>query len=313
MGTGIGLGVELGYRLSPHWSVGAGGQYHESNADDRLGSGARVRGGTAGLLGTYHFTPYERIDPYLTLGTGYRFLWQLPPGGQNNELTHGIEIAKAQLGADLRVSKNVAIGPMVGADVNVFMWNNPEGNRGNVALGERRLSTFGYAGLQGRFDIGGAREGATERVSVVRTVPTYFLSDVSGVDRMRTDTTGIRIDIAILRGCGIDRPATYFAFDSSAVQGDDANVLQQVAKCVTTGPLRGQSIEVIGHTDPRGSERYNEQLGQSRADSVAAYLAGQGVSQYKVSTTSRGEEDATGTEPEGWARDRRVDIRLVGH
>jgi peptidoglycan-associated lipoprotein len=52
-------------------------------------------------------------------------------------------------------------------------------------------------------------------------------------------------------------------------------------------------------------------LGQRRAGSVSAYLAGRGLSRAQVSTTSRGAEDATGTDQQGWAQDRKVDVSLV--
>jgi peptidoglycan-associated lipoprotein len=119
------------------------------------------------------------------------------------------------------------------------------------------------------------------------------------------------IDASILSACGISSPRTYFEFDSAQVQGTDQGTLDQVATCMTTGALKGRNIEVVGHTDPRGSAQYNEQLGQSRAQSVAGYLGSKGVSSPKISTQSRGEAEATGTEPEGWSYDRRVDIRLV--
>ena len=41
------------------------------------------------------------------------------------------------------------------------------------------------------------------------------------------------------------------------------------------------------------------------------YLVDLGVGRERMSTTSRGEMDATGTSEQGWAQDRRVDIELV--
>jgi outer membrane protein OmpA-like peptidoglycan-associated protein len=34
------------------------------------------------------------------------------------------------------------------------------------------------------------------------------------------------------------------------------------------GPLSGRSIRLLGHTDPRGTEAYNEQLRLERAANV---------------------------------------------
>ena len=126
-----------------------------------------------------------------------------------------------------------------------------------------------------------------------------------------TPTSGsVQIDPRIAKACG-DLPETHFAFDSARVQGDAAGALDAVARCFSTGPLKGKSMRLIGHTDPRGEVEYNLGLGQRRAGSVAGYLGGHGLSNGAMATSSRGEQDATGTDEQGWARDRRVDIMLA--
>jgi peptidoglycan-associated lipoprotein len=53
---------------------------------------------------------------------------------------------------------------------------------------------------------------------------------------------------------------------------------------------------------------YNFVLGEHRAGSVERYLEQLGVAKAKLSETSRGKLDATGTDENGWQRDRRVDL-----
>jgi hypothetical protein len=156
--AGLGVGLNLAYRASPGFSIGAVGQFQEFNPDDRLGTNTNVRGVAAGLDATFHFAPYERVDPFLSLGSGYRLLWSMPGGPANDVLTHGFQLARLNLGLDVRVSKDIAIGPMAGADLNMFVWRNAEGPAGNAEIGDRRVNTFVYGGLQGRFDVGGTRE-----------------------------------------------------------------------------------------------------------------------------------------------------------
>jgi peptidoglycan-associated lipoprotein len=123
--------------------------------------------------------------------------------------------------------------------------------------------------------------------------------------------SAIHIDDAILAACGIEAPKAYFAFDSANVQGQDTSTLEKVATCFATGPLKGRTMKLIGHADPRGETEYNFVLGNSRADAVGGFLRSKGVDKSKITTTSRGELDATGTEETGWARDRRVDVMLA--
>ncbi len=122
--------------------------------------------------------------------------------------------------------------------------------------------------------------------------------------------SAVRISDEIVRACGISAPNAYFAFDSDHVRADDGLVLQQVATCFSTGPLKGRVLKLVGHADPRGGSEYNDTLGQKRADSVKDYIVGKGMDKSKAESTSRGAMDATGTDDPSWARDRRVDVML---
>jgi peptidoglycan-associated lipoprotein len=124
-------------------------------------------------------------------------------------------------------------------------------------------------------------------------------------------TSAVHIDDAILAACGIQAPKAFFAFDSANVQGNDSQPLEQVAKCFSVGPLKGRGLKLIGHADPRGETEYNFVLGSTRADAVGGFLRSKGVDKAKISTTSRGELDASGSDEPSWARDRRVDLLLA--
>jgi peptidoglycan-associated lipoprotein len=122
--------------------------------------------------------------------------------------------------------------------------------------------------------------------------------------------SAVRISEEITKACGINDADAYFAFDSARVTRDDARVLDQVANCFISGPLKGRTMKLVGHADPRGSGDYNLTLGQSRADSVAGYMNGKGMEKAKTLSTTRGAMDATGVDEPTWARDRRVDVML---
>ncbi len=122
--------------------------------------------------------------------------------------------------------------------------------------------------------------------------------------------SAVRISDEIVKACGINEPDAYFAFDSANVRAEDSKVLQQVVTCFTTGPLKGRTLKLVGHADPRGDSDYNMTLGQSRADSVAGYMRSKGMDKGKTESTSRGAMDATGSDDPSWARDRRVDLML---
>lgn len=128
---------------------------------------------------------------------------------------------------------------------------------------------------------------------------------------------GITVSDWMAQECGIqpreakNETAPTFDFDSAALEPADRDVLAEVAKCLTEGALKGKSVSLIGRTDARGEPEYNMGLGDSRANAVLRYLIDLGVGRDRMRPTSRGEMDATGTNEDGWARDRRVDIELA--
>jgi hypothetical protein len=156
-GPGGAIGLSLDDRVDPHWSVGAGGQYQGYGASGAGASSTTLRGALAEIHGTYHLSPYSRLDPHLTLGAGYRLFVESPAGDTPATLTHGLDLGKLEIGVDVRPSESVAISPVIGADVNLFAWRTG-GEAGIATPLNRTVSTFVFAGVKGRFDIGGTRE-----------------------------------------------------------------------------------------------------------------------------------------------------------
>ena len=102
--------------------------------------------------------PFERVDPWVRLGAGYRMLWATGVPNAVDTLWHGFQVAKLDLGLDLRTDQNIAIGPTVGVDLSYFVWTNPSGAVGDIEIPNKRFVPFVYAGMEGRFDLGGSRE-----------------------------------------------------------------------------------------------------------------------------------------------------------
>ena len=102
-----------------------------------------------------------------------------------------------------------------------------------------------------------------------------------------------------------------FAFDKSEVQPQFYPVLDNVAS--TLQQYNQTIIEVAGHTDSVGSDSYNQQLSQRRADAVAAYLGSRGIMRDRMITVGAGETRpiASNDSEQGRASNRRVEITLV--
>jgi peptidoglycan-associated lipoprotein len=104
--------------------------------------------------------------------------------------------------------------------------------------------------------------------------------------------------------------APKFDFDQFQLLAEDRSVLEQVAECLTRGPLQGKAVQLVGRADPRGTDEYNMGLGTRRAETVSSYLQRLGVPTRQLEASTRGDLDATGTDETGWRTDRRVDLEL---
>lgn len=104
------------------------------------------------------------------------------------------------------------------------------------------------------------------------------------------------------------RGIVHFAFDSSAINAEAANVLNEQVAFLKNYP--DAVVLVAGHTDERGSREYNHALGERRAQAVKNYLASQGVADARVETISYGEDRpaATGTDEASHAENRRAEL-----
>lgn len=101
-----------------------------------------------------------------------------------------------------------------------------------------------------------------------------------------------------------------FATNSSDINAQFYDVLNSVA--IVLKEYDKTLIDVTGHTDSTGSDQYNLELSQKRAQSVAAYLIGQSVDSRRFYVVGAGEAQpiATNDTPQGREQNRRVEIRL---
>lgn len=99
-----------------------------------------------------------------------------------------------------------------------------------------------------------------------------------------------------------------FDFDSDAIRSDARRNLDELASSLEQ--YDNSNLLIVGHTDAKGTEGYNQGLSERRADAAARYLASQGVE--RVDTRGRGEyEPVASNETEsGRQMNRRVEIAI---
>ena len=102
-----------------------------------------------------------------------------------------------------------------------------------------------------------------------------------------------------------------FEFDSAALTNDAKSQLDQAATTLNANSL--VNVKVVGHTDSRGSENYNQGLSERRAAAVVNYLTANGVSSSRLTSEGMGEVNpiADNSTEEGRYRNRRVEFIVV--
>lgn len=100
-----------------------------------------------------------------------------------------------------------------------------------------------------------------------------------------------------------------FAFDSNALSQSDIESLKPIGQRLLEYPET--KLYVVGHTDGRGAEDYNQKLSEERAGFVAGYLGAHfGIDKSRIIAQGRGETDpvAANDTEEGRAKNRRVEV-----
>ena len=102
-----------------------------------------------------------------------------------------------------------------------------------------------------------------------------------------------------------------FEFDKANLVGASGVVLDAAIEGLLVCP--NVPVRVEGHTDALGSEEYNQNLGQRRAETVRRYMVNGGVSPQRIKARSFGETKpiATNDTDEGRQLNRRVELHAV--
>ena len=153
-GAGTSLELDLGWRIDPHFLVGIYGTGAWFTTGDAPGNAFNNWSATAGVQGAYHFLPGENLDPWISLGTGWRGYWVNRPEGRDSR--HGLDLARLQVGLDVPVTNGVAVSPFVGASATLFLTQQLAQETSFTDIQDRKVNVFLNAGVLGRFDLLGS-------------------------------------------------------------------------------------------------------------------------------------------------------------
>ncbi len=185
-----------------------------------------------------------------------------------------------------RATKGAAIGAAVGAVLGIATSKDKKKRK------ERALKGAGIGAITG----GGVG---------------YYM-DVQEVKlRQQLENTGVSVSRAG-NNIILNMPSNItFAVDRSDVNPNFGETLGSVA--LVLKEYKSTMIEVAGHTDSTGSDTYNQDLSQRRANAVSSILIANGVQAVRIDSVGYGETRpiANNNNTAGRQQNRRVELTLL--
>lgn len=103
-----------------------------------------------------------------------------------------------------------------------------------------------------------------------------------------------------------------FNYDSDQLSNDAHLVLERLATAMSSPELQSSGFRIIGHTDARGSDEYNDELSHRRAAAVVTWLASRGIDTARIEVGHRGKRELLTDIAGDDERNRRVEIQNTG-
>ncbi|HLG35168.1 MAG TPA: OmpA family protein, partial [Bacteroidia bacterium] len=158
--------------------------------------------------------------------------------------------------------------------------------------------------------------------AVVGTKHHYFTQtvDVSTVDKHASESMIVKLRMEV-EPVVVEKVYTveniYYDYDKYNIRPDAAQQLDSVAGVLALNPTI--NIELMSHTDCRGTDAYNDKLSQKRADAAVKYLVGKGIAKDRLTGKGYGETMLTNECKDGAAcaeadhqKNRRTEFKVTG-
>ena len=141
-----------------------------------------------------------------------------------------------------------------------------------------------------------------------------FLNGTDSIQYVNDENSMLNKDIYLTPievGATVRLKNIFFDFDKTTLKKESFVELDKVVEFLKDNP--SLEIEIAGHTDSKGSDDYNLNLSQGRAQAVVDYLIDNGIDDYRLIAKGYGETvplESNDTD-EGRAFNRRVEFTIL--
>jgi len=282
--NGEGVGLRIGKAVSPNWDLQFGATFSRQNNGT-----TRYRQNTLGLDGLYLFSR-DRLRPFLLLGIGAEYDQQRT-AGTRAKATSGYLSA----GAGVQYSFTDQWGMQVDyrrshayLRGNDFAFNRANTNTVTVAL------TYALEKSSMRVPVAQTMPAAPAPmtpVAVAAPAPAPVVAVAPAAAAAPAPAPAPMMVAVVVPAPQYERytlsATELFAFDSAELHMPQPR-LDEIATALN-GNAQVSNVMIIGYTDRLGSENYNMELSQRRADAVKGYLGNKGVAGTRMVAEGKGE------------------------
>lgn len=150
---------------------------------------------------------------------------------------------------------------------------------------------------------------ARQRITTVGKIPSQ--------DQLPEDENEIRLTATLVLNEIVKEKAIvleniFYDFDKADIRPDAAIELDKLVQVLNDNP--SITIELSSHTDSRGSDVYNEDLSQRRAESAVEYIISKGIDRARITAKGYGESRPVvknAKTEEEHQRNRRTEFKVV--
>ena len=207
----------------------------------------------------------------------------------------------------------------ISADVGAMVLTGCQSTGNNIggveydkaALGTLIGAAAGYGISKGSANTSRQNNRAAAIGAVVGGATGVYLDNKEKKLRQQMAGTGVEVNRNPDGSVGLIMPGNItFDTNKSNIKPNFYSTLNKVAQTLTEDNKSG--ILVTGYTDSTGNDSINIPLSQARAQSVASYLASQGVSTTRINAQGQGSANpiASNATAEGREQNRRVEISI---
>lgn len=330
-GPTYGLGV--GYNFDEHWGAEAVFNFVESEIERK---GGDLDAYIYRLDGLYHFMPSQKIVPYIGAGVG------LMTADRERRSTDNDPIVNYGGGLKFFFNKALALRADVRHIIsfddtyNDFVYTiGLSYNFGGDEKTQKKDSDndgvyddmdkcpdtpHGIAVDSAGCPLDSDRDGVYDNMDRCPDTPLGVAVDSTGCpldsdrdgvydykDKCPETPAGVKVDS---RGCWVIK-GVHFDTAKWDIKPEFYPILDEVVTVLANKP--DLKIEIVGHTDNRGTLTFNQKLSENRAKAIIEYFIKEGVNSERLSSKGLGltQPIDTNDTPEGRAKNRRVELKPI--